>query len=202
MLSCTIKYFLVSWYLPAGHVHNVILSHQPWSENETFSLAVFILSSADNLCKWFRPRSGPTECRSWSGSKNIWLTLWKFSGNNFLKTLITKKVNRRQHCLLITFANSLWTQIRTDRMSILIWIQNHLTDTMKVFLKELFEKSQQKTTLSADNLCKQFGPRSGPTQCQSWSGSKPFDTLIVFLKELFENLYFEKKSAVNNIFCW
>ena len=30
-----------------------------------------------------------------------------------------------------------------------------------------------------------FGPRSGPTQCRSWSGSKPFDTLIVFLKEFF-----------------
>ena len=29
---------------------------------------------------------------------------------------------------------------------------------------------------SADNLCKQFGPRSG---------SKLFDTLIVFLKEFF-----------------
>ena len=25
-------------------------------------------------------------------------------------------------------------------------------------------------------LCKQFGPRSGPTECQSWSGSKLFDT--------------------------
>ena len=31
---------------------------------------------------------------------------------------------------------------------------------------------------SADNLCKQFGPRSGPTLCRAWSGSKLFDTLI------------------------
>ena len=30
--------------------------------------------------------------------------------------------------------------------------------------------------LSADNLCKQYGSRSGPTELRSWSGSKPFDT--------------------------
>ena len=29
---------------------------------------------------------------------------------------------------------------------------------------------------SAENLCKLFGPRSGPTLCRSWSGSKLFDT--------------------------
>ena len=32
---------------------------------------------------------------------------------------------------------------------------------------------QQQLLLSADNLCKQFAPRS---ECQTWSGSKPFDT--------------------------
>ena len=47
---------------------------------------------------------------------------------------------------------------------------------------------------SADNLCKQFGPRSGPTECRSWSGSKLFDTLIVFLKEFFEKVDFEKNQ--------
>ena len=46
--------------------------------------------------------------------------------------------------------------------------------------------------LSADNLCKQFGPRSGLTFCWSWSGSKLFDTLIVFKKYFFENVNFEK----------
>ena len=45
---------------------------------------------------------------------------------------------------------------------------------------------------SADNLYKQFGPRSGPTKCQAWSGSKLFDALIVFLKEFFEKVDFEK----------
>ena len=33
--------------------------------------------------------------------------------------------------------------------------------------------------LSADNLCKQFGSRLGPTFCRAWSGSKLFDTLMV-----------------------
>ena len=40
---------------------------------------------------------------------------------------------------------------------------------------------------AADNLSKQFGSRSGPTECQ-------FDTLIGFLKELFEKVYFIKVS--------
>ena len=48
---------------------------------------------------------------------------------------------------------------------------------------------------SADNLCKQFGPRQGLKFCQSWSCSKPFDTLIVFVKEFFE---LWKKSADDN----
>ena len=29
------------------------------------------------------------------------------------------------------------------------------------------------------NFCKQFGPRSGQTECQAWSGSKLFDTLMI-----------------------
>ena len=31
---------------------------------------------------------------------------------------------------------------------------------------------------SADNLCNQFGPRSGPTKCRALFGSKLFDLLI------------------------
>ena len=45
-----------------------------------------------------------------------------------------------------------------------------------------------------DNLCKQSGPRSGPTKSQAWSGSKLFDTLIVSLKEFFEKVDFEKSQ--------
>ena len=40
--------------------------------------------------------------------------------------------------------------------------------------------------VTADNLCKQFGPRSGPTERQTWSGSKLFDTDIVPEKVIFE----------------
>ena len=47
---------------------------------------------------------------------------------------------------------------------------------------------------SADNLCKQFGSRPGPTFCRSWSGAILFDTLIVFLKEFFEKVNFEKSQ--------
>ena len=47
---------------------------------------------------------------------------------------------------------------------------------------------------SADNLCKQFGPRPGLTKCQAWPGSKLFDTLMVFMKEFFEKVEFGKIS--------
>ena len=49
--------------------------------------------------------------------------------------------------------------------------------------------------LSADNFCKQFGPRSVPTKCRAWSGSKLFDALKEILKEFFQKVDFEKNSA-------
>ena len=48
---------------------------------------------------------------------------------------------------------------------------------------------------SADNLCKQFGPRSGLTKCRVWSGSKLCDTLMVSLIEFLRKLLFKKKTA-------
>ena len=39
---------------------------------------------------------------------------------------------------------------------------------------------------SADNFCKEFGPRSVPTKRRVGPGFKLFDTLVVFLKEFFE----------------
>ena len=43
-------------------------------------------------------------------------------------------------------------------------------------------------------LCKQFGPRSGLTECRSRSESNSFDALIEILKELFEKVRFGKKK--------
>ena len=54
------------------------------------------------------------------------------------------------------------------------------------------ETSIQTFNSSADNLDKQFGPRSGPTNRRAWSGSKLFDILMVFLKEFFQKVNFEK----------
>ena len=53
---------------------------------------------------------------------------------------------------------------------------------------------------SADNLCKQFGPRPGPTSCRARPGSKLFDTLMVLKtlsgpERILEKVDFEKKSA-------
>ena len=47
---------------------------------------------------------------------------------------------------------------------------------------------------SADNLFKQFGPRSGPIKCLAWSGSKPFDTDSI-PERIFWKSESRKKSA-------
>ena len=46
---------------------------------------------------------------------------------------------------------------------------------------------------SAASLCKQFGPRSGPTKCRTWFRSTLFDTDDT-LKEFFEKDDFEKNQ--------
>ena len=51
---------------------------------------------------------------------------------------------------------------------------------------------------SADNLCKQFGSKSGPTICRVWSGSQLFDTLIMFLKEFFKKVNIRQQKSVKN----
>ena len=49
--------------------------------------------------------------------------------------------------------------------------------------------------LSAFNLCKQIGTRSGPTKCQAWSWYNLFDSYMVFLKQFFEKSWFWKKNS-------
>ena len=52
---------------------------------------------------------------------------------------------------------------------------------------------------SADNLCKQLGPRSGQTERRSLAGSKLFDTLMVFLKDFLNRLILKQISRQVNI---
>ena len=51
-----------------------------------------------------------------------------------------------------------------------------------VLFAKLFNYLQNKTT---NDVCEQFEPRSGLTDCKAWSGSKMFYTLMVFLKAFF-----------------
>ena len=50
------------------------------------------------------------------------------------------------------------------------------------------------TPMSADNLCKQSGPRSRPSENWSLTGSKLLDTLKVFLKEFVKKYVFKKTA--------
>ena len=49
---------------------------------------------------------------------------------------------------------------------------------------------------SVENLCKQLGPRSGPTKRRAWSGFKLFDTLMAFLQEFWEKDDFDKNQQM------
>ena len=51
---------------------------------------------------------------------------------------------------------------------------------------------------SADTICDQFGPRSGPTKSRALSGPKLFETLMVFPKAFFEKVDFEKNQRKEN----
>ena len=54
--------------------------------------------------------------------------------------------------------------------------------------------------MSADNLCKQFGPRPGLTKCQAWSGSKMFDTRMVFKKSSIQRVKYGTEGIIKSIF--
>ena len=64
-----------------------------------------------------------------------------------------------------------------------------------MFSIKLFSLTLCLLVLSANNLCKQFGPRSGPTGHQAFSESRLFDTLMVFLNNFAKKLDFEEKIS-------
>ena len=76
------------------------------------------MSSADNLCKQLGPRSGPTICRAWSGSKLIdtQRIFWK---SLFLKKFILKNISRRQKKKHAKLPSMQWVEINT--YSHLVW---------------------------------------------------------------------------------
>ena len=59
------------------------------------------------------------------------------------------------------------------------------------------EQEKSFIILGPDILCKQYGPRSGPSKCLAWSWSKLLCTLVLFLKYLFVKKYFEKKKSAD-----
>ena len=73
-------------------------------------------------------------------------------------------------------------------------IGNNKFSLIESFQKGQLFPNQWCRLSSANNLCKQFRPRSGPTEC---SGSKQFDRVV--LKEFFEkkkkHSYFWKKVS-------
>ena len=132
-------------------------------------LASSDLSSADNLWQ-FGPRSGL-----------IWITLMVFLKVFFEKKIFWKiSADHNKKCRLLSCD---W-HCKDRKLSGIEFCETAEPHTLALCL----------LVSSADNLCKQFGSRSGPTKCRAWSGSKLFDTLMIFLKEFFEKIDFEKSA--------
>ena len=81
------------------------------------------------------------------------------------------------------------------KMSLVLWFGSLLFAEVHLLIPQ-YENFFQNSiltlcllVLSSDDLCKQFGSRSGPiigqTNSRAESGSKLFDTLMVFLKDFF-----------------
>ena len=146
------------------------------------------MSSADNLCKQFGHRSGPTTCQAWSGSK-LFETMMVFLKEFFQKVVI--------YLLLIAFTNSLDPDQAQQNVGP-NWIQSVWNSDG--IPERIIQKVASCLLSSADSLHKQFGPRSGPTKCCAWSWSKLFDTLMVILNEYFKKVDFEKNHQTTKKF--
>ena len=91
-------------------------------------------------------------------------------------------------CLLIIFVNNLdpdqaWQHMepKLDPNFLTLWW----------YFGFFFNRQQAANPTRADNLCKQFWPRSGLTTRQAQSGSKLFNTLMVFW------IFFNRQQAAN-----
>ena len=140
-------YTLKMFQFQIGKFHHLLL----------YLTLCLLVSSADILCKQFGPRPGPTECRTWSGYR-LFHTLMVFLKEFFEKVdfnknqqttkkhekLISRQINSWPTSVVCWYPlQTVWTQIRPDKMSDLIWIQTveHSADiSERIFLKVDFEK--------------------------------------------------------------
>ena len=67
----------------------------------------------------------------------------------------------------------------------LTWILAYFRSSLPLskILETVIHVQYVNSLSSADNLCKQFGPRSGPIKHRTWTGSKLFYTLMVFFEK-------------------
>ena len=105
------------------------------------------------------------------------LILWCYSCKNILKKAMLKNICRRQNHEKLPSMQRVNRWFLTQYGINLIWVHTSI-DTSN------YNSRWLKLILvpSAHNLCKQIGPRSGPTKCQAWSGSNLFYTRTIFLK--------------------
>ena len=172
-----------------------LIAHQAWSGPKLFeTLMVFL--------------------------KDFWkkMILKKNQQTTFVEMFIPGVQYWQDQWHLLSSAVNLCKQFgtRSGLMECQAWSGSKLFDTLMTFLKEFLKKSwfwkyQQTTSVEMNisgvqyiqdqwhilsslvNLCKQFGARSGLTNCQAWSGPKLFHTDGTS-ERIFDKVDFEKNS--------
>ena len=92
----------------------------------------------------------------------------------YLETSQKHEITALQILLYYNYRNDIQTCIQCNTL-LTVWSFHE-----KMVLMAFFDSGDFCHLLKT--FCKQFGPRSRPTECLSWSGSNPYDILIVFLK--------------------
>ena len=153
------------------------VKHKPFFNLLTQQLhsLCLLVSSADNLCKQFGSRSGPTECPSDLDADclSLMLLLKEFFEkvdfeNNLQTTNNPEKLPRMQRGKITNDSSkgSVFLYIVTKPLHT-GYFSGFCCRLLTIFKSNLFKKIFQEHYQSV----KQLGSRSGPTFCRSWSGS-------------------------------
>ena len=131
-----------------------------------------LMPSADNLCKQFGPRSGPTH---WNANCELLSDCWALSTGCLYIYMCVQILTL---CQLVPSADNLCKQFGPRsgpthwNANCELWSDCWALSTGCLYMYvQILALCQLEP--SADNLCKQFGPRSGPTHwnayCELWS---------------------------------
>ena len=117
-------------------------------------------------------------------TRNVFLLLSNFGQNKLILNRLICQGSVKKIAWFLYFNSLFWYNFDKNKKIMLAAFVSIIVIAAKIFMIEiccghinLYLLVLTCGLLIDYNLCKQFGPRSGLTKCQSWSGSKLFDNL-------------------------